>query len=349
MTCDFCVNWSLAQWELFAKKRSYKERKKSRHSGSVPPAPGASPRAGTPSGVLQPGTSSSSFSGPSGGQDKRGGGLRVHLVLCPVRLPPLPLGLGLARGGGGGSVSGHSSVARERASVSSVHSGAGEGEVARSQQAPPARAASSVASPRSSPLARRCGELREVSEDRSRVRSSRGSRSLDRGARKDRRARSRLDSSRDRGCRSHSSYRSQSRGRERRRRSSSRSLSSCERSRSSDRSRSHSRGDRSRSSDRYWSCRDQSRSSNCYRSRRQRARSPARRGACGHAISFVVLVTARGLVDDFLPPLTVRGQWRKDGEPEESSRRVKGERTASQTRAAGGCGDGDCLPGSCCL
>ena len=36
------------------------------------------------------------------GQDKRGGGLRVHLVLCPKRLPPLPLDLGLARGGGGG-------------------------------------------------------------------------------------------------------------------------------------------------------------------------------------------------------------------------------------------------------
>ena len=43
-----------------------------------------------------------------------GGGLRVHLVLCHVRLPPLPLGLGLARGGGGGSVSGRSSVARLR-------------------------------------------------------------------------------------------------------------------------------------------------------------------------------------------------------------------------------------------
>ena len=98
MTCDFCVDWSPAQWELFAKKRSYKERKKSHLSGSVPPAPEASPRAGTPSGVLQPGNS---FSRPSGGQDKKGG-LRVHLVFCPVRLPPLPLGLGLARGGGGG-------------------------------------------------------------------------------------------------------------------------------------------------------------------------------------------------------------------------------------------------------
>ena len=109
----------------------------------------------------------------------------------------------------GGSVSGHSSVASERASVSSAPLGAGEGEVARSQRTPPARAASSVASPRSSPHARRRDELREVSEDRSRVRS----RSSDRGARKDRRARSRSDSSRDRGrrSRSRSSYRSRSR------------------------------------------------------------------------------------------------------------------------------------------
>ena len=99
LTCDFCVGWSPAQWELFAKKRSYKDRKKSRPSGSVPPAPGASPRAGTSSEVPQPGTSSSPSSRPSGGQVKRGG-LRVHLVLCPVRLPLLPLDLGLARGEG---------------------------------------------------------------------------------------------------------------------------------------------------------------------------------------------------------------------------------------------------------
>ena len=102
LTCDFCVGWSLAQWEFFAKKRTYKERKKSCPSGSVPPAPGASPRAGTSSGVPQPGTSSSFFSRPSGGQDMSGGGgggLRMHLVLCPVGLPPLPLDLGLARGG----------------------------------------------------------------------------------------------------------------------------------------------------------------------------------------------------------------------------------------------------------
>ena len=43
--------------------------------------------------------------------------------------------------------------------------------------------------------------------------------------------------------------------------------------------------------------------------------------ARGHAISLVVLVTARGLVDD-LPPLTIRGQRREDGEPDASGRRV---------------------------
>ena len=154
LTCDFCVGWSPAQWELFTKKRAYKDRKKSRPSGSVPPAP----RAGTSSEVPQPGTSSSS-SRSSGGQDRRGGGVfRVHQVLCPGRLPPLPLDHCLVGGGGGGgSVSGHSSVARERASVSAAPSGAGEGKVARSQRTPcplpPARAASSVASPRSSQYA----------------------------------------------------------------------------------------------------------------------------------------------------------------------------------------------------
>ena len=98
MTCDFCVCWSKAQWELFATKRSYKERKRSCLSGFVPPAPGALPHAGTSLEVPQPGTSSSSSSSrPSGGQDQRRG-LRVHLVLHPVKLPPLLLDLGLARG-----------------------------------------------------------------------------------------------------------------------------------------------------------------------------------------------------------------------------------------------------------
>ena len=60
MTCDFCADWSAAQWECFTKKRSYKERKKSRPSGSVPPASQTSPRAETSSGVSRPRTSSSS-------------------------------------------------------------------------------------------------------------------------------------------------------------------------------------------------------------------------------------------------------------------------------------------------
>ena len=195
----------------------------------------------------------------------------------------------------GGSVSGRSSGACECASVYSAPSGAGEGEVARSQRTHPARAASSVASPRSSQHALQRGESGESSEVRSRSRSSRVSRSSDRGARKDHRARSRLDSSRDRSrrSRSRSAYRSRSTGRECRRRASSRSLSSRkwsqrDRSRSSDRSRSHrvcsrSRGDRSRSSDCYRSCRDRSRrdrsrSSGRYRSRQQCSRSPAHRG-----------------------------------------------------------------------
>ena len=42
----------------------------------------------------------------------------------------------------------------------------------------------------------------------------------------------------------------------------------------------------------------------------------------GQAISLVVLVTARSPVDDLLPPLTVRGQRREDGEPDVSGRRV---------------------------
>ena len=52
MTCDFCVGWSLSQWEAFAKKRSYKDRKRSsRPSGSLSPATATSPHAGTSSEV----------------------------------------------------------------------------------------------------------------------------------------------------------------------------------------------------------------------------------------------------------------------------------------------------------
>ena len=94
LTCDFCIGWSSSQWETFAKKCTYKERKRSRPSGSLPPATKTSPRAGTSSEVLHPEASSSL---PSGGQAKKGD-LGMHLVLCPLRLPPLPLGLGPARG-----------------------------------------------------------------------------------------------------------------------------------------------------------------------------------------------------------------------------------------------------------
>ena len=66
--------------------------------------------------------------------------------------------------------------------------------------------ASSIASPRSSQHARRRDESREVLVDRSFARSSCVSRSWDRGTRKDRRARSRSDSSRDRGHRSRSRF-----------------------------------------------------------------------------------------------------------------------------------------------
>ena len=69
LSCDFCAVWSAEQWELFSKKRSYKERK--RPSGSVPPAQQTSPRAETSSGVSRPGTSSSSR--PLGGQGKQEG------------------------------------------------------------------------------------------------------------------------------------------------------------------------------------------------------------------------------------------------------------------------------------
>ena len=96
LTCDFCAKWSSTQWEAFAKKRSYAQRKHSRPSGSLPPAPKTSPCAWTSSEVKHPEASSSSL--PSGGQAKRGGGLGMHLVLRPVRLPLLPLDLGPARG-----------------------------------------------------------------------------------------------------------------------------------------------------------------------------------------------------------------------------------------------------------
>ena len=98
MTCDFCAVWSAEQWELFAKKRSYKERKH-RPSGSAPPAQQTSPRAETSSGVSRPGTSSSSSSRPLGGQGKREGSQGAPGVVLGGA-PLLPLDLGPARGVG---------------------------------------------------------------------------------------------------------------------------------------------------------------------------------------------------------------------------------------------------------
>ena len=177
----------------------------------------------------------------------------------------------------GVSASRHSSGAGGLAPSSPSPSGGGGAGVARSLQTPISRVSDVVDSPQFSPHVPRRGNSGESSASCARVLSSHGSRSLERGSRKDKRARSRESSSRGRRrrSRSRSSSRSRSRGRERRQRSSSVSLSSRarsrrERSQSFDRYRSRrgssrSRRDRSRSSDRYRSRRD--------RSRRERSRS----------------------------------------------------------------------------
>ena len=291
MTCDFCAVWSAEQWELFAKKRSYKERKH-RPSGSAPPAQQTSPRAETFSGVSRPGTSSASSSHPLGGQEKQGGSRGAPGVVLggapspPARPRPSERG---------GSASRLASGVGGLAPSSPSPLGGGEAGVARSRQTHLSRVSESVDSPQFSPHVPRRENSRESSASCSRALSSRDSRSSGRGSRKDKRARSREGSccGRRRRSRSRSSSRSRSRGRERGRRSSSASRSSRgrsrrERSRSSDRDRSRrgssrSRRDRSRSSDRYRSRRyrsrrERSRSFDRYRSRRERARSPARRG-----------------------------------------------------------------------
>ena len=195
----------------------------------------------------------------------------------------------------GGSASRHLSGVSGLAPSSPSPSGEGGVGVARSQQTSHSRVSESVDSPSFSPHIPLRENVRESSDSCSRALSSRDSRSSGREPRKDKRARSRESSSRGRRrrSRSRSSSRSRSKGRERARRSSSASRSSCgrshrERSRSSDRYRSRrgsswSRRDRSRSSDRYRSRRDRSRrersrSFDRSRSRRERARSPARRG-----------------------------------------------------------------------
>ena len=292
LTCDVCAVWSAVQWERFYKKRSYKERKKHRPSGSVPPEQQTSPRTETSSGVSRPGTSSSSSSRPLGGQEKQEGSQGAPGVVSGGAPSPPARPRSSERGG---SASGLSSGAGGLAPASPSPSGAGEVGVARLLQTPLSRASDVVDSTQFSPHVPRRGNSRESSASCSRVLSFRGSRSSDRGSRKDKRARSRESSSRGRRCRcrSRSSSRLRSRGQKRRRRSSSSSLSSRarsrrERSRSSGRYRSRrgssrSRRDRSRSSGRYRSHRDRSRrdrlrSVDRYRSCRQSTRSPARRG-----------------------------------------------------------------------
>ena len=290
LTCDFCAVWSAGQWALFSKKRSYKERK-SRPSGSAPPAQQTSPRAETSSGVSRPGTSSASSSRPLGGQGKPEGSRGAPGVVSGgASSPPARPRLSERGGGASGQLSGVGGLA----SSSPLPSGGGGVEVARSRQASLSRVSESVDSPSFSAHVPRRESVRESSGSCSRAVSSRDSRSSVRELRKDTRARSREGSSRGRRrlSRSRSSSRSRSRGRERARRSSSASRSSRgrsrrERSRSSDRYRSRrgssrSRRDRSRSSDRYRSRRDRSRrersrSVDRDRSRRERARSPARR------------------------------------------------------------------------
>ena len=292
MTCDFCAVWSAEQWALFAKKRSYKERKH-RPSGSAPPAQQSSPLAETSSGVSRPGTSSASSSLPLGGQEKREGSRGAPGVVLGGAPSPPARPRSSERGGSASRLA--SGVGGLAPSSFSFSSGGGGAGVARSRQTPFSRVSESVDSPQFSLHVPRRENSRESSASCSRALSSRDSRSSGRGARKDKRARSRESSSRGRRrrSRSRSSSRSRSRGRERGRRSSSASRSSRgrsrrERSRSSDRYRSRrgssrSRRDRSRSSDRYQSRRDRSRrersrSFDRYRSRRERARSPARRG-----------------------------------------------------------------------
>ena len=289
MTCDFCAVWSAEQWELFAKKRSYKERKH-RPSGSAPSAQQTSPSAETSSGVSRPGTSSSSSSRPLAGQGRGEGSQGAPGVVSGGAPSPPARPRSSERGG---SASRHLSGVSGLAPSSPSPSGGGGAGVARSRQTSISRVSESVDSPSFSPHVPRRENVRESSASCSRALSSRDSRSSGREPRKDRRASSRESSSRGRRRRSRSSYRSRSRGRERARRSSSASRSSRdrsrrERSRSSDlyrsrRGSSRSRRDRSRSSDRYRSRRDRSRrersrSFDRSRSRRERARSPARRG-----------------------------------------------------------------------
>ena len=172
MTCDFCAVWSAEQWELFAKKRSYKERKH-RPSGSAP-AQQSSPRAETSSGVSRPGTSSSSSSRPLGGQGRREGSQGAPGVVSGGAPSPPARPRSSERGG---SASRHSSGVSGLAPSSPSPSGGGGAGVARSRQTSISRVSESVDSPQFSPHVPRRENLRESSASCSRALSSRDSRS----------------------------------------------------------------------------------------------------------------------------------------------------------------------------
>ena len=282
MTCDFCAGWSAEQWALFAKKRSYKERKHC-PSGSAPPAQQTSPRVETSSGVSHPGTSSSSSSRPLGGQGKQEGSQGAPGVVSGGAPSPPARPRSSERGGG---TSRHLSGVSGLASSSPSPAGGGGVEVARSRQTSHSRVSESVDSPSFSPHVPRRENVRESSGSCSRAVSSCDSRSSVREPRKDRRAWSREGSSRGRRrlSRSRSSSRSRSRGRERAGRSSSASRSS----------RGRSRREQSRSSDRYRSRRGSS------RSRRDRSRIDT-----GHAVTALD-VSGRGLLTAPAPAVSVR-------------------------------------------
>ena len=160
MTCDFCAVWSAEQWELFAKKRSYKERKH-RPSGSAPSAQQTSPRAETSSGVSRPGTSSSSSSRPLGGQERREGSQGAPGVVSGGAPSPPARPRSSERGG---SASRHLSGVSGPAPSSPSPSGAGGAGVARSRQTSHSRVSEFVDSPSFSPHVPRRENVRESSD-----------------------------------------------------------------------------------------------------------------------------------------------------------------------------------------
>ena len=104
MTYDICKDWSVAQWEVFLKKRSYSGRHKSRPSGSdlsaapptLPPSTLASLEAGHPVPLPHPPPLSEGRGHPG----EMEGALRV--VPHGVSSPPPAVWWEMRRDGGGG-------------------------------------------------------------------------------------------------------------------------------------------------------------------------------------------------------------------------------------------------------